>query len=370
MKILLLNWRDTTHPKSGGAEQVTMQHLKHWAKSGHQVTLFTAGYNGSKESEEIEGVSIIRRGGSLTVYPNAALYLLIHSHEYDVIVDEIHAFPFFANFVWRTPVVAFIHEVAGEIWDYMWFSPLNYVGKFLEPLLLRFYGIRHIQFWTDAPSMKRELEKCGIPPSRITAIACPLIGELPKKEIAKNKTFTVIFLNRIVPMKGISDVLRAFSKIHQKYDSAELWIVGSGDEQYIKSLQEEAESLHVGKNITWWGKVEENKKYELLGKADILLHASVREGWGLVVLEAAAMGTPSVVYDVPGLKDVVKNNVTGIVTQKNLPDEMAEDACRLYEDKDRYNKYSDAGKKWVASLSWDTVTRESELLLQKAVSNK
>ena len=86
MNILLLNWRDVRHPKSGGAEQVSMEHVKRWAEHGHKVTWLTAMYDGAKKEEIFEGVRILRRLGSLTIYLYAPWYVLIHGNNYDVIV--------------------------------------------------------------------------------------------------------------------------------------------------------------------------------------------------------------------------------------------------------------------------------------------
>src|SRR3972149_10716692 len=110
MNILLLNWRDVRHPKSGGAEQVSMEHAKRWVLQGHRVTWLTAMYDGAKKDEEFEGVRILRRLGSLTIYLYVPWYLLVNGNNYDVIVDEVHGFPFFTPLFTRTPAVVLIHE--------------------------------------------------------------------------------------------------------------------------------------------------------------------------------------------------------------------------------------------------------------------
>jgi len=96
MNILILNWRDVGHPKSGGAELVTMEHAKCWVRSGHTVTWLTSWYTSGKKEEVREGVHIVRRAGSLTIYLYAVLFLLLKGKTFDVIVDEAHGFPFFS----------------------------------------------------------------------------------------------------------------------------------------------------------------------------------------------------------------------------------------------------------------------------------
>ncbi|MEK7119553.1 MAG: glycosyltransferase family 4 protein, partial [Patescibacteria group bacterium] len=184
MKILILNWRDIKHPKSGGAEIVTLEHAKSWVKAGHTVIWFTAGFNNARSEEFISGVNIVRWAGPLTVYLAAPIYYLLHRKEFDIVVDEIHGVPFFTPLYVQVPIVAFIHEVAGDIWDSMYPFPINIVGRAMELLYLRLY--RHIPFWADAQATIRDLVRHGVPAAQCTAIPCPplsrVIFKLPQKE--------------------------------------------------------------------------------------------------------------------------------------------------------------------------------------------
>lgn len=369
MKILILNWRDVSHPKSGGAELVTMEHAKGWVRAGHRVTWLTASYHGAKPESVVGGVHFIRRWGSLTIYLYAPFYVLFNGRRYDVIVDEAHGFPFFTPLFTRTPVVIFIHEIAGEIWDFMFTFPKNLVGKLLE----RWYFIlyRHCLFWTDAPSTVDELVTRGIPRNQCTAIPCPIVGEghIRNKICKKENNPTYIFVSRAVRMKGIEEIVKAFSFIVRADPQSHLWIVGGGTENYVHEIQQMIDEYGVTGNITMFGEVTEKKKYELMSRAHLLLHASVKEGWGLVVLEAAYVGTPSVVYNVNGLKDVVKSGKTGIVLPDNSPREMAREAVRLYRDKRRYWEFQKNGKAWAAGLTWRDAVRSSLRVLKRAISH-
>jgi len=127
------------------------------------------------------------------------------------------------------------------------------------------------------------------------------------------------------------------------------------------------QEYNVLENVVFWGKVNEMRKYDLMRKAHILLHASVKEGWGLVVLEAASVGTPAVVYNVSGLKDVVKNGITGIVIADNSPQGMARAAVQLIGDTKRYRLYKKNGFTWAHSLQWESAINQSLHILKKAI---
>ena len=77
-----------------------------------------------------------------------------------------------------------------------------------------------------------------------------------------------------------------------------MWVIGSGPEE--ARLRKMA-----GPGVAFLGRVSEDEKRELLGRAHALVATSVREGWGLVVTEAAASGTVAIGYDVAGLRDSI-----------------------------------------------------------------
>lgn len=360
MRILILNWRDPNNPKSGGAEIVTMEHAKAWVLKGHHVTWFTSMYKGGHHRTMSSGVEIIRKGNSLTVFLWACLFYLFSGVSFDVIVDEIHGLPFFTPLYVRRPIVVFIHEVANEIWDIMYPTPVNILGKMIERLYLRLY--RHFYFWTDARQTINDLVRFGIDRSKCIAIPCPptssAITSLPKK--AKEPTF--IFVSRIVKMKGIEDVIDAFVQIANTIENAKLWIIGTGEPTYVRDIKRRIALYHVSHRISFFGYVSQKKKLTCMRKSHILLHASIKEGWGLVVLEAASQGTPSVVYNVSGLSEVVKHNSTGIVTESS-PSALAAAAITLYQDNRMYNLYQKNGIVWAKSLRWKDATKQSLTLL-------
>lgn len=365
MRILIFNWRDTNHPKAGGAEIVTLEHAKGWVRAGHRVTWFTAHFAAARADEVVDGVHIVRRGGSLTLFLLAPVYYLSHKSEYDIVIDEIHAVPFFTPLFVRKPKIAFIHEVAGDIWDYMVGFPLNRIGRFVEWVYFRLY--RDLPFWTDAVSTVKHLGELGIPRQNCTAIECPISNEIYKENPVKEKNPTYLFVSRVVKMKGVEEVIKAFSFIVKENAASRLWIVGGGDSGYVQKLKEMLREYAITDQVVFLGKLTQEEKLSRMRRAHLLLHASVREGWGLVVLEAASQWTPSVVYNVSGLCDVVKNGKTGIVLAKNSPTEMAKEALQLLSDKKTYQRYQKEGLEWVSSLNWPDAVKKSESLLLNTI---
>lgn len=365
MNILLLNWRDPGNPKSGGAEYVTHEHAKGWVRLGDTVTWFAARYPGAAHEEWLDGVHVVRRGSAVSVFFYAAVYYFFHKKNVDVIVDEAHGIPFFAVLYARVPVILFLHEVAGNIWEVMYSPWISRVGSWLEHVFLFVYRKKII--WTDAQSTVRELVDRGISRDMCRAIPCPIAhvsGALQKPK--KNKWFTCIFVGRLVRMKRVEDLLAAFADIRRALPKAIFLIAGYGDPSYVGSLKQMAESLSLADAVIWYGRITEKKKYSLLAHSHLLLHASIKEGWGLVVLEAGSQWTPSVVYGVNGLIDVVKDGKTGRIVPTCDPHDLANAALSLYADSKIYSRMQKAAYIWSNTFLWNDVIRESHALLTRA----
>ncbi|MCX6732971.1 MAG: glycosyltransferase family 4 protein [Candidatus Roizmanbacteria bacterium] len=363
-KILILNWRCPKNPLSGGAEMVTLEHAKVWVKKGFDVTWLSGGYKNCKKEEYIEGVRIFRYGNPLSIYLLAPILYWFKWHgKFDLVIDEIHGLPFFTPLYVKGPIIAFIHEVADKIWDYMFTFPISWLGKWLESHYFKLY--KNISFWTDADSTIEELVPMGIRKKDCIAINCPAsnsaISELPKKE----EIPTFIFVSRLVRMKSVEEVIEAFFYIQKELPNAQLWIVGDGDKVYYEELVNKVKNYSISNKVTFYGRVSNEKKLELMKRSHVhLLGIKVHAGWCLVVIEAASQGTPSVVYYTSGLRDAVKNDKTGIVLQQNNPKEMAKQAVLLFKNKERYILFQNAGLLWAKSLTWEKATEQSLKLIE------
>ena len=75
-----------------------------------------------------------------------------------------------------------------------------------------------------------------------------------------------------------------------------------------------------------------------MSQCHLLLATSVKEGWCLVVTEANSQKTPAIVYNVDGLRESVKDGITGVICKKNNPGELAKNILKLYQNKSLYKK--------------------------------
>ncbi|MDO8638375.1 MAG: glycosyltransferase family 4 protein [Candidatus Daviesbacteria bacterium] len=373
MNILIFSWRGPGHPHAGGAEQATHEYAKGWIKAGHRVTLFTSDYPGCKPLEVIDGVIIIRRGSQiLGVHLKAFFwYITERKEKFDLVIDQFHGIPFFTPLFVRVKKLAFIHEVTKEIWR---LNPLSFpfnliptiIGTFLEPFIFKFF-YKNIPFMTGSNSTKKDLINWGIEEDKITIIPYGLDKSPLGKILTKEKKLTLIFLGALAKDKGVEEGLKAFALINSKKKGVKFWIVGKGEEHYTNYLKIKSKELGLEKNIEFYGYVDKNKKYQLLAKAHILINPSFREGWSLVVMEAASVGTPTVGYDVPGLRDSIINNETGILSANN-PESLARKALELMADTIEYEKLRKNCLKWSSQFNWEKSAGLSLKLIEKIVN--
>ena len=354
LNILVLSWRDPKHPLAGGAEQVIFEHMKGWVKAGHAVVHFSSFFKGGSREELLESITFIRRGRQfLEVQMAAFLWYLFGKHiKFDLVVDEFHGWPFFAPLYVRPPKLAVIQELTREIWlsyplPFRLNSLFGTIGYLMEPLF--FLPYRNTHFMTGSESTKNELSDVGIKKENITIVPHGVLLPRSKIKDLRSRIKTVIFLGVLAKDKGIEDAIKTFGILRTLGDYR-FWIVGKSDENYLKYLKKLAIKERVG--CKFFGFVSQSRKFELLARAHLLINPSIREGWGLVNIEANSVGTPIVSYNSLGLTDSVKDRVSGLIVPDNTPKEMANTIHNLLNDPNLYAKLVKGALSWSKNFSW------------------
>ncbi len=328
------------------------------------MTWFAAAFYGAAAAEDISGVRVLRDGNHATVHFKAfAWYRRTGRGQFDVVVDEVNTVPFFAPLYCEVPVVAFFHQLAREVWFYESTFPVNVAGFWLEPFYLKPY--RDLPAITVSASSQQSLREVGFRGSIAVipeAIDWDADRDLPPLS-AKEPELTLISLGRAVPSKRIEQVIRALKHIHESGVRAFLWIVGDGERAYLERLRREVTRMGVSGFVGFLGRVGDLEKRRLLARAHVVVACSVREGWGLIVTEAHQAGTPSVTYDVPGLRDSTRHMVTGLVCTQNTPADLAKHVLTLFRARDLYVSVRQSAWERAAALNWDDTARQFESAL-------
>lgn len=350
MRFLMLNWRDPKNPLSGGAERVTLAYLAALVRRGHEVFWYANAFPDCAPTETIEGIQIVR-GGGIGKSVVAAVRWYRQQPRFDLVVDQHHGIPWYAPWWCRTNCVAYIHEVLGPIWDAFYRWPLSSIGRWQERWTHWFY--RKVPFWTPSECTREILQRRGVQsvkviPNGVNTVA---LASLPEKALAA--PLRLVTVSRLAPNKRIDHAVRVVRCLTEQGIAARLTVVGTGEEE--PKLQALVKELRLEKLVGFSGPLPEASKDEQLRGAHFLLHNSMREGWGLNVIEANAMGTPAVVYPVAGLIESTLHDQTGLISEKETPESMAASLAGILQTPEKYQGYRVKAWERAKMLHWDKV---------------
>lgn len=368
MKILIFNWRDITHPQAGGAELHIYKQAKRWVKWGHEVTLFCGGYNGNIEYDEISGIKIIRKGNQYSVYLHAVWNYLRHwRKKCDVVIDDINGVPFFTPLYVRKPKLAIIHHLVKSIFFKVLPYPFALLGYLAEKSIPIIY--KKTPFITVSKSTKEEMIKEGIKRENIRIIPNGIDSKNYKPNFELKTPYpSIVYLGRLKRYKRLHILINAMKKIVKVIPNAKLYIAGHGDrEEFLKEL---TKKLGLEYSIKFLGFVSECEKINLLQSAWVFVTPSEKEGWGITVTEANLCGTPAVSFKVNGLKESIKNKVTGILVQEGKLKEFEDAIIKVLSEKDLRAKLARNAIDYARQYNWDTSARLGLEMLERIVNGK
>jgi glycosyltransferase involved in cell wall biosynthesis len=369
MKILWLSWKDISNPKSGGAELVMHELSKRLVTDGHEVTVLTVLYPGASDEEDIDGIHIIRVSKNRYIHPLiASIYYIRHMrNQYDIVIDVVNTAPYMSPFYrGRAKSFLFYHQLARQIWFYEAPFPINLVGyALLEPIATALLGMTGTITITISKSTKRDLMRFGFKEKNIHIISEGITPQ-PVADLSNAKKYkdpTVLIFGAARSMKRALDQIQAFELAKADISKLKLVVAGDMSGPYGKKVQTYIDNSKYANAIECLGRVSESEKIKVMQKSHVLLAASVKEGWCLVVSEAAGQGTPAVVYDVDGLRDSVKNDKTGVVCEKN-PSDLAQGIVKILGDSNFYQKAQREGWAWSKQLTFDRSYSDFKTILE------
>lgn len=367
LNILIFNWRDTKHKWSGGAETYIHEIAKRWVEDGNSVTIFCGNDYKSKKNETVNGVYIMRRGGFYTMYAWAAVYYVLKLRgKYDVIVDSENGIPFFTPLFARKPIILLIHHVHQDIFVSHMKFPLSYIGKFIEGKLMPFV-YRNKTVVTVSNSSRDEIVKLGIAKGKSIEIINPGIN-IQKNRKSKTKHPTFVYLGRLKPYKNIDIAIKAFAKVSKIYKNAQFFIVGDGESRL--QLETLTKTLRLENKVTFFGKVSEKEKVNILARSWIAIQPSTVEGWGITVIEANMCGVPVIASNTNGLRDSIDDGKTGLLFKVKSIQQLAENMRFLTKNKKLRKEMSQRAFLWSKKYSWDAASFNLFSIAQNEVARK
>lgn len=367
-RVLFLNWRDTTHPLAGGAEQYCWELAKRFAAAGATVTLFTARTPGLPSRCARAGVLVRRKGKTYSVYLRAALFLLSHRRRFDAVFDCQNGIPFFSPLFLldrSATIVLVIHHVHQDQFATRFRWPLRALGRILERdatrLIYRRRPIIAVSPCTRA-DVRRRLHLRGpvfVVPNGITSA-------LAERSSRRSPRPTLIFVGRLVAHKRLQLLLHAVAQLRRGWGDISLHVVGSGPEQ--PGLKDRVQRLGLDRVVTFWGRVPDEQRAALLESSWLLVNPSQGEGWGLTTIEANAAGCPALAFRVAGLVDSIVPGVNGwlVDTESQLADAIGAALSCLTRPAER-ERFAASCRAWAARFTWArSAERAADVVLASA----
>jgi glycosyltransferase involved in cell wall biosynthesis len=360
-RILVMNERDLRHPQAGGAEVHCFEIFRRLAAAGDHVTLLASGFPRGAREEDVDGIHVVRLGNRFTYYALVARAYrrLRRAVRFDVVVEDMNKFPFFARFWVEEPLVVFAHHLFGTTAFRQVAFPIaaaTYVAERLVPFLYRGVPIVAV-----SPSTREELVRGGAFAADVRVIPNAVDHARYRPGTAPRMAEpTVLVLGRIEPYKRTELIVEAIARL----PGVRLVVAGSGTG--IDAVAARVAALGIADRVTLAGFVDEDEKVRLLQTAHVVATASEKEGWGLTVLEAGACGTPAVATDVPGLRDAVRDGETGLLVRSPEPLAIADALRRMFADAKLRARLGEGARRYAATFDWDAVAGEISAVLDAA----
>lgn len=353
MTILVLNWQDKTHPLAGGAETHLHEIFSRIAKRGHQVVLLACHYRGAKGEEMLDdGIYVVRRGSrSLFNFLVPWEYRrLSRRFEPDVVVDDINKIPFWTPLYVHRPLLCISHHFFGRS-IFREVDPIRGMYVYAAEKLVPFV-YRQQHFAVVSESTRDEFISRGFPPEQLTIVYNGIEHTAFPMIVGEKAPFPMItYFGRIKRYKCPDHLLDGFAIVAGKFPDAQLYFVGDGD--YVPALQQRAASLGIADRVHWTGRVSEAEKIAHLSRSWCVVNTSMKEGWGITVIEANACGTPVIAADVPGLRDAVCEGQSGLLYPFGDIVALAERIECIVSNSALRLELSRGAVEWARRFSWD-----------------
>lgn len=367
--ILILNWQDIKHPLGGGAEVHLQEIYKRIADMGHNVSMLCCSDSTLPSEEIIDGIKIIRRG-SRNFYNygvSKQIKKMVGKDKPDIIVDCLNKVPILSpRFVKDIPIMGIVHHLFKKaIFKEVLLPMALYVYAF-EQMIKSTY--KNTPFCVISESTKTDLMESGISEDQIQIVDICVDHDLYKMTgIPKSETPLIGYLGRIKKYKSVDHLIRAFSIVKKKITDAKLIIVGDGDN--LEDLKNLSKELGLDESINFAGFVSEQEKVDILQQCHVVVNPSVKEGWGLTVIEANACGTPTVAANVPGLRDSVIDGETGLLYEYGNIEQCAEYIEKLLSDEKYLQTMNKNAVEWAGKFDWDKAAENTLDLMKNVIKN-
>ncbi|MEW6224331.1 MAG: glycosyltransferase [Chloroflexota bacterium] len=176
----------------------------------------------------------------------------------------------------------------------------------------------------------------------------------------------LVFVGRLVPIKRVDRMIRAFTRLRARRPDARLYVIGDGTER--EPAETQAAEAGVGEAVTFCGWRTDTEAW--YAAADFVCLSSDNEGTPLAIIEAAAAGRPAVATAVGGVADVVIDGVTGLLASATDEDALAGALIRLADDPDLRARLGEAAPDAAARFGAERLVDDLERIYLQVLARR
>lgn len=371
LEIVVLNERDPEHPRAGGAEIHVDRLFSRLAARGHAVRWIASSFRGGAKATTIRGMAIERLGRLPAYYarvPFRVRRVSARSGRRPILVECLNKIPFYSPLYARVPILALCHHLFGQTAFDQVAWPIAAGVVAAERGLPRAY--RDVPFLAISESTAADLTERGIARDHVR-VSTPGIDR-PRFDVDPDaaRSARLTYFGRLEPYKHVDLMLEAAARLVDRQPDLEVVVIGEGSAR--RDLERTATRLGLDGRIRFTGFVDDDERDALVAGSRVCAFPSAKEGWGLTVIEANALGTPVVARDAPGLRDSVREGETGWLVPSHAEREREIDAwvralapplARAHDEEGFRQRCLDGAR----GHDWDRAADETEAALFDAL---
>lgn len=386
MKILMLSWEYPPH-MVGGLGQHVYDISRFLVLQGVEVHIITPRVKGYPDQEENNGVYIHRVGHPTSeanmdnfkcwtfTFNSEAIREAVRLHAMTGGFNVVHAHDWLAAYAGRAvskifelPLVTTIHATEhgrnlglhtsgqrqiNEIENNLALEADQIIccSQYMQDEICTLFGV-HRAMVKIIPN--------GVDPQQFMTLP-----EAPRIQISPQEK-AIVFLGRLVPEKGIWQLINSFAQVQERIADAKLYIGGRGPQKTI--LEERVAALGLEDNVIFTGFLKEMDRNYIYHHASVAVFPSLYEPFGIVALEAMATRTPVVVSDVGGLAEIVTDGKTGLKVPAGNEGALSEAIIKILEDKKQAGQMIENAFTEVNRIySWEAIARSTRTVYENAL---
>ncbi|MBS0027036.1 XrtY-associated glycosyltransferase XYAG1 [Chitinophaga sp. 22321] len=325
----------------GGPIVVIARLAEQLVQMGHMVEVYTTTANGERELDIAANTTVTADGVKVTYFRritgdhthvSPALWKAVwrNARQFDKI--HIHSWWNFlvigASFICKWKKLKPLLSPHGMFCDYVFTARNNRSKQLLHTVM----GKRLLRSTYLHVSSELEWKECQQVNNGWKGGQVFNLVDLPEGSYtrADNGVFTISFLSRVDPKKGLDLLIQALSRVSFPY---RLLIAGTGDEKYVQELKVLIASLDMDNNVEWVGWKGSEDKFHFLAATDLFALTSRNENFAIVVIESLYVGTPVLISDQVGLAGYVRDHDLGWITSIERVEDISDQLTEAHRDK-------------------------------------